>query len=103
MAYKVVYTHSFIADYVRVQSSLSAARKKKLADSIDREIDTLSRFPYIHAVSQKPILHSHQMREAYVLDYALLYNVPLKRVFLLRLFHQRQNYTDSAHWDCIDI
>ncbi len=105
MAYEVVYEASFGRDLLGTVDYLakdlaSPQAAKKLVDAIDRAVSTLAATPHAHAISLKPIMQAHELRECLVRNYTIVYRVDddSRIVRLHRLFHQTQQYDDSWYW-----
>lgn len=103
MAYSVERTDTFEKSYDRALGYLaenlaSPSAAKRLMSEIQRVADILQSTPYIKAVSSKPFLANNDLREYYLANYVIVYQVEGNVVTLINLFHQTQDYESPLHW-----
>lgn len=97
MAYTINRTEAFERDLGRVldfyRNDLeSPTAATKLINAISSAFDSLEQNPFLHAISRKPILEVHELREFFVKKYVIVYGVDDGEVILYGFFHQRQFY-----------
>ena len=105
MAYDVVVEDSFERDYEAIVEYLetvlhNSGAAKRIVLSVRNAVSLLEANPQLHAVSRKPVLANHTMRECAVENYVLVYRVDddKKIIRLHRMFHQSQQYDDRWYW-----
>ena len=106
MDYEVVAAESFRRDYDSTADYLehvlhSPQAAKRLVAAIRNAVNSLKSSPMLYAISCKPILEAHRMRECPVGNYVIVYHVDEKErvIRLHRLFHQLQQYNDEWYWE----
>ncbi len=66
--------------------------KENFVAELNSQVDILSEFPEIYAISQRPEINKINGRVAPVNDYALVYIVDKTEVIVLHIFHSLQDY-----------
>lgn len=97
MAFEVRATCEFERDYDSILDHLlnglhSRSGAMRLLDEMDRAESLLRHNPFINGVSLKSALSERQCREFMVAGYVVLYVIEDGVVYLLRMFHQSQDY-----------
>ena len=97
MAFEVRGTCEFEQDYDSILAYLvselhSRSGAMHLLDEMNRAELLLKHNPFVNAVSLKSALSERQCRELLVSNYVVLYVVEDGVVYLLRMFHQSQDY-----------
>lgn len=102
MTYEVKATSSFEQDVIDVANYLALSFSSP--SGIDRLINELERIksifaatPFLNAISNKSLLKKRSYREHYILNYVIVYRIENDVVYLIRLFHQRQNYENLIY------
>ena len=106
MAYKLVPSDQFRADLVSlagyISENLGAPQAaKRIVDDIVDATKRIAATPSIKAISKKPKLRQLRYREYYIDNYAIVYRVHEDAAYLLRLFHQSQNYENDIESDAV--
>lgn len=94
MAYKVVVARSFENDLRKVLScyaELPNAAKKLIAE-LEKAHSVLEEMPELNAPMRFVSEGSVEYRRYLVKQYSLVYRIEGDKVYLLRLFHQSQDY-----------
>ena len=102
MAYKVVPTVSFEAEYDKALHYLASKLNtpqaaRSLFDALDKARGELQENPFLHAVSRKPLLEELNLREKLARSYVLIYRVDGDTVYLEHLFHQTQDFEHACN------
>ena len=97
MAYKRIILDSAENERDRIVKHLIAetgctSPATRFLDAIDREVDVVSEFPTLHALSRMPELAEKGYRAALVGNYVMLYTFSEDTVFIAHIFHQCQDY-----------
>ena len=96
MAYTVSKSHCFEEDYDSILAYLLNELKAPraaltLMGEVEKALDLLERDPFIHAVSRPPALGAVGCRGHLVKNYPIVYNVRVRAVAFLLMFHQAQS------------
>lgn len=103
MSYRLIMTHEMQRlldkniDYLvhRLQNRQAA---KHLLNEIERIYENLKINPEIYRESKDPVLQVFHYHEAIVsgMDYVIIYRIQDSSVFLLGIFHTRENYSGKV-------
>lgn len=97
MAYEVIPTEPFEREYDGIVQYLVVGLRapdaaRRLLSGMEKAREVLSDNPRIRAVSRKPLLEALELREYHVCNYVVVYRIEGEKVFLLHMFHQRQDF-----------
>jgi plasmid stabilization system protein ParE len=97
MAYDVRHTDAFARDLDETLAYLcfrlaAPGAAETLLDLLEYQTELISANPELFAISQKASLAKHEIREAYIKKYVILYKIEGTTVYFVRLFHMTQDY-----------
>ena len=99
MAYKIVKTDAFQRDLDAVIRYIAVSLENRIAavsllDAIEDSYEGLERMPLMYETCHDPYLKELGYRKAVIRNYILIYKVnsETKTVYIMRLFHGRQDY-----------
>lgn len=101
MAYRIVKTDSFQRDLDAAVAYIALSLENKgaalsLLDATEKVYDNLECMPLMYEACRDPYLHELGFRKAIVHNYVIIYKVDEEQetVYILRLFHGRQDYVN---------
>ncbi len=99
MVYKLIKTDSFQRDLDTVIGYIVLSLENKIAaaslvGAIEKSYDEIARMPLMYEACHDPHLKKLGYRKAVIRNYSMVYKVDevAKTVYILRLFHGRQDY-----------
>lgn len=99
MAYKLIKTDSFHRDLDAVIAYIALSLENRIAaasllDAVEKSYDDIERMPLMYEACHDPHLKELGYRKAVIHNYIMIYRVDerAKTVYILRLFHGRQDY-----------
>lgn len=99
MAYKIVKTDAFQRDLDAVIRYIAVSLENRIAavsllDAIEDSYEGLERMPLMYEACHDPYLKELGYRKAVIRNYIMIYKVnsETKTVYIMRLFHGRQDY-----------
>ena len=103
MVYSVVRTDNFESDYDHILGYLcyvlnSPSAASRFMDEVVHVAEVVEHAPFVRAISSKPFLAERELREYFILGYAIVYQVIDDRVVFVRMFHQSQLYDSERYW-----
>lgn len=99
MASEVIASDEFLQDYDNALSFLYSAATSpkaavKLIDAVDRARCLLADNPEMCAVSKKAQLMNRGLREYFLGNHVIVYQIDGDIIFLVHLFHQSQDFAN---------
>jgi len=97
MAYDLQFAESAIRDYETTLQYLSElsdgpSAATSFADEFKRQYELVVSMPEVYAVSRLEELAIQEIRVAPVNNYVMLYTFAGQTVYILHIYHQRQDY-----------
>lgn len=99
MAYKLIKTDSFQRDLDVAVAYIALSLENKmtaasLLDAVEKSYDGIERMPLMYEACRDPHLKELGYRRAVIQNYIMLYKVDseAETVYVMRLFHGRQDY-----------
>ncbi len=97
MAYKVFILAGAQREFEQIVAYLLNGLESQQAaegfiEEFQRQVTLIGENPYIFAVSKMPELATKGYRVAFINRYVMLYTIRDDDIFIVHLFHQRQDY-----------